>query len=163
MPLCSKNKLNIKKVNESGGGEFMYIKYLKLILLSIFLSFLLYLSFKPWEYPDFLFHILMFSILLPFSIGIIANYLWRKKRAFWISTFFFFIGMLFLYRGFYLTGQFYLIDFILFRDIPATIEMGNKIIYTTPRSFGEIESIIVYCVLCILGQIIGHYSERKNP
>ena len=140
----------------------MFYNNLKILLLSFLFSFLVYLSFKPWVYTDFMLHINMFSLVLLFPLAITINYIKRKMKAFWFSTFFFFIGLLFLYRGFYVNDQFYLLDYIFFRNVQTTIQMGDKIIYGTPLSLWWIESVIIYCILSILGLIVGNFVECKK-
>jgi hypothetical protein len=137
----------------------------KIFLLSLLFSFMLYLSFKPWDYTHFMQHIMMFLLLLLFPLAITINYIKNKLKACWISALFFFIGLLFLYRGFYMNNQFYVLDYIFYRNIQATIVSENKIINGEPiisLSLWWVESAVLYFSLSILGLIVGYFAEKKR-
>jgi hypothetical protein len=140
----------------------MLSKYFKILLFPLLFSFMLYLSFKPWDFTHFMQHILMFLLLLLFPLAITINYIQNKMKGFWLSALFFFIGLLFLYRGFYMHEQFYVLDYFIKRNIEATIVTGNKIIYGEPISLWWVESAVIYFSLSILGLIVGYFVERKR-
>lgn len=140
----------------------MIDKNLKSLLLSFLFSFVLYLSFKPWDYTDIMIHIIMFFLVLLFPMVITINYIKGNKKAFRISGLFFFMGLLFLYRGFYMNNQFFLLDYIFYRNVPTTIEMGDNVLYGTPLSLWWVESVLVYISLSILGIFVGYFVEIKK-
>lgn len=86
----------------------------------------------------------------------------HKMRAFWISAFSFLLGLFFLYRGFYFTDQFYLLDYIFLGDVQTVIESGNKTTYGIPLSLWWLESVLVYCALSIAGLALAYFVERDN-
>ncbi len=140
----------------------MFYKNLKILLLPFIFSFIIYLSLKPWGYTDFVQHIIMFFLVLLFPLVITINYIKNNMKVFWFSALFFFIGLLFLYRGFYMNNQFYLLDFIFYSNVETTIDMGDKVIYGTPLSLWWIESVLLYSSFSILGLIVGYFVEIKK-
>jgi hypothetical protein len=140
----------------------MLSKKFKILLFPLLFSFMLYLSFKPWDYTHFMQHLMMFLLLLLFPLAITINYIQNKMKGFWLSTLFFFIGLLFLYRGFYMYDQFYVFDYFINRNIQATIITGNKIIYGESISFRWVESAVIYFSISILGLLVGYFVERKR-
>lgn len=141
---------------------FMLYKNLKILLLSFLFSFMLYLSFKPWDYTDFMHHIIMFFLVLLFPLVITINYIKNNMKVFWFSALFFFIGLLFLYRGFYMNNQFYLLDYIFYRNVQTTIEIGDTTIHGHPLSLWWIESVLLYSAFSIVGLIVGYFVEIKK-
>lgn len=127
---------------------------------TILFSFLIYLSFKPWEYTDFAQHIMMISLVLFFSLAISSFLVAKKFKAFWIAIIFFSTGLFFLYRGLYLKNQFYLLDYF-FSNKDFVRVVGNTTIYGEPISYFWIESMLIYCILSITGLTIGYFAEKK--
>jgi hypothetical protein len=140
----------------------MLFKNFKILLFPLLFSVMLYMSFKPWDFTHFMQHIIMFLLLLLFPLAITINYIQNKMKRFWLSSLFFFVGLLFLYRGFYMYDQFYVLDYFNNRNIQATIVTENKIIYGEPISLWWVESAVIYFSLSILGLIVGYFVERKR-
>lgn len=140
----------------------MSYKNVKILFLSFLFSSMLFLSFKPWEYIDFIQPIIMFFLVLLFPFLITLNYIKNNTKAVRFSALFFFIGLLFLYRGFYMNNQFYLLVYIFYSDVQNIIEMGDKDIYGTPLSLWWVESLLIYSSLSTLGIIVGYLVEKNK-
>jgi hypothetical protein len=64
-----------------------------------------------------------------------------------------------------MNNQFYVLDYIFYRNIQATIVSENKIINGEPiisLSLWWVESAVLYFSLSILGLIVGYFAEKKR-
>lgn len=78
---------------------------------------------------------------------------------------FFIIGYILLLRGFHFNNQFSLMDYILHDNIIIIEEIGEnqiKIIHGHPLSYIMIESMVIYCILNVLGVIIGLNIDKRS-
>ncbi|MFN7251378.1 MAG: hypothetical protein ACK4M9_11380 [Anaerobacillus sp.] len=97
---------------------------------------------------------LIFLLILLFPMVIAWLFVTRGKVAFFISLPFYLLGLFFLYRGFYLTGQFSMIDY-LFQRIQSV--SGNETSRSVSGLFIGIESFLFYIFVSEFGILLGYF------
>lgn len=134
---------------------FIIYAFAFLFSFMIYWLFVLPLPFSNLFEQTFIVHLLIFLSLLIFPVLLAWLFTTRGLKALLIFMPFYVLGLFFLYRGFYMSGQFSLLDYLF-------LEVQNY--YGESSANGEqagsfigIESFFLYIVISEFGVLLAYF------
>jgi hypothetical protein len=121
--------------------------------------FVVPLEFTEMLQNQMILHLLIFLTILVFPMLMARSFITRGIKSLFISLPFFVAGLFLLYRGFYLEGQFSILD-TLVKTIESTHVSNDAERYS--GSFIGIESFLLYIIVSEFGVLLSFLLYKKK-